>query len=59
MVFYFHHRLQRARMFTLVGTRCYFFKICLGGDGGGPAMVQVSILVIFAQKSNDRVDLIL
>jgi hypothetical protein len=57
MVFYF---IIVFSMFTLVGTRCYFFEIGLGGDGGGPAMVKVSILVDFLCKmSDDRVDLLL
>jgi hypothetical protein len=37
-------------MVILVGTRCYFFKIGLGGDGRGPAMVKVSSLVNFVQN---------
>jgi hypothetical protein len=37
-------------MFTLMGTRCYFFEIGLGGDSGGPAMVKVAIIVNFVQN---------
>jgi hypothetical protein len=37
-------------MFTLMGTRFYFFEIGLGGDAGGPAMVKVAIVVYVMQN---------
>jgi hypothetical protein len=47
MVFYF---IIVFSMSTLVGTRCYFFEIGLGGDAGGLAMVKVAIIVNFVQN---------
>jgi hypothetical protein len=37
-------------MSILMGTRCYFFEIGLGGDGRGLAMVKVAILVYVVQN---------